>query len=66
MEHPYERKFSSSVKPQDSPKQRPRRRRSVIGTLLMAVGALTVLILLLRHVIIPLLVFLPSVMGGGA
>jgi len=67
MEHQYERKFSAQEeKVQEAPRRRLRKRRSVAETLLMAVGAATILVLLLRHVIIPLLVFLPSVLGGGA
>lgn len=42
-----------------------RRRRSFLGTLFMLIGIAAVLILLARHVVVPILVLLPAWMGGA-
>lgn len=66
---PYQRKFRS-YHPEKPPERKPERRRhrrfSLIKTLLMLVGAITLLVLLMRHVIVPVLVMLPTWLGGAA
>lgn len=67
---PYQRKFRSYHHPEKLPEREPKRRRhrrfSLIKTLLMLVGAITLLVLLMRHVIVPVLVMLPTWLGGAA
>lgn len=62
---PYQRKFRSAAPvPQ---REMPRRKRfALMKTLLMLVGAATLLVLLMRHVIVPVLVLLPQWLGGAA
>lgn len=47
-------------------RQRRRKRRSLLSTVLMIIGALTLFVLLMRYAIVPLLVMLPQWMGGAA
>lgn len=69
---PYQRKFSSQPpRPAESdvpkrPRSRRRRRYPLWAVLLMLLGAGTLLVLLMRHVIVPVLVLLPGWLGGGA
>jgi len=46
-------------------RSRPRRRRSLLGTVFMLIGVAAMLVLLARYVVVPVLVMLPSWMGGG-
>ena len=68
---PYQRKFSSQPpRPAESDalkrhRSRRRRRYPLWAVLLMLLGAGTLLVLLMRHVIVPVLVLLPGWMGGG-
>lgn len=66
MNTPYQRKFRHpSVPQQEPPKRRPRRKRfSVLKAALMLVGAATLMVLLMRYAIVPLLVMLPQWLGG--
>lgn len=62
---PYQRKHRSQ--PKHRPERPHRRRRfSIIKTLLMLVGVATLLVVLMRYAIVPLLVVLPTWMGGAA
>ena len=69
---PYQRKFSSQPpRPAESdPPKKPRPRRKhrypLWAVLLMLLGAGTLLVLLMRHMIVPVLVLLPGWLGGGA
>ena len=69
---PYQRKFSSQPpRPAESdappmPHSRRKRRYPLWAVLLMLLGAGTLLVLLMRHVIVPVLVLLPGWLGGGA
>ena len=69
---PYQRKFSPQPpRPAESdvpkrPRSRRRRRYPLWAVLLMLLGAGTLLVLLMRHVIVPVLVLLPGWLGGGA
>ena len=47
-------------------RQQRRKRRSLLAALLMAIGAVTIFVLLMRYAIVPLLVLLPQWMGGAA
>lgn len=62
----YQQKFRHSSFPQqEPPARRPRRKRfSLLKTALMLIGAATVLVLLMRYAIVPLLVLLPQWQGG--
>lgn len=62
----YQRKFHYSSVPQQEPPQRHRQRNrfSLLKTVLMLIGAATVLVLLMRYAIVPLLVQLPQWLGG--
>lgn len=53
--------------PAGKPKKekKPRRRFSLIRTALMLIGLVTVLVVLARYVIVPVLVLLPQWMGGA-
>lgn len=53
--------------PAGKPKKekKPRRRFSFIRTALMLIGLATVLVVLARYVVIPVLVLLPQWMGGA-
>lgn len=70
MNNGYQRKFNT---PPQSPRQQPRirraekrpRRRSIWSMLLMLIGAATILVLLMRYAIVPLLVMLPAWLGGA-
>ena len=72
MNNNYQRKFRSQTyrsaavpePPRKAPK--PRRRRSLLDTILMIIGAVTVFVLLMRYAIVPLLVMLPQWLGGAA
>lgn len=70
MNNQYQRKFRSQTYRNDpapaKTRHRPRRRRLLFATLLMIVGAITLLVLLMRYAIIPLLVMLPQWLGGAA
>ena len=48
------------------PHSRRKRRYPLWAVLLMLLGAGTLLVLLMRHVIVPVLVLLPGWIGGGA
>lgn len=48
------------------PRQQRRKRRSLLATVLMIIGGITVLVLLMRYAIVPLLVMLPQWFGGAA
>ena len=69
---PYQRKYSTQPpRPAESdvpkrPRSRRRRRYPLWAVLLMLLGAGTLLVLLMRHVIVPVLVLLPGWIGGGA
>lgn len=74
MNNQYERKFRTQSYPTAVPQQqparrrraKPRRRHSLLSTILMIIGAITVLVLLMRYAIVPLLVMLPQWLGGAA
>lgn len=74
MNDHYERKFRTqsnqpavSQQPRHRRAQRkPRKRRSLLATVLMIIGAVTLFVLLMRYAIIPLLVMLPQWLGGAA
>lgn len=51
--------------PPRPPKKQKRSRFSLIRTLLMLIGLGTVLVVLARYVIVPVLVMLPGWLGGG-
>ncbi|MBR4081724.1 MAG: hypothetical protein IKK21_08085 [Clostridia bacterium] len=54
------------AQPQPPRKEKKKRRRfSLIKTLLMLIGLGTVLVVLARYVIVPVLVMLPAWLGGG-
>lgn len=65
--NPYQRKFRhSSPSQQEPPQRRPRRKRfSLLKTVFMLVGAVTLVVLLMRYAIVPLLVLLPQWLGGS-
>ena len=69
---PYQRKFSSQPPcPAESdapemPRPKRKRRYPLWAVLLMLLDAGTLLVLLMRHVIVPVLVLLPGWLGGGA
>ena len=52
--------------PARKPRQQRRKRRSLFATLLMIIGGVTLLVLLMRYAIVPLLVKLPQWFGGAA
>lgn len=56
------------VKPEQPVRRRQQRRKrhSLLAALLMAIGAVTIFVLLMRYAIVPLLVLLPQWMGGAA
>ncbi len=65
---PYQRRYRSRPpvqQPEKRPEKRQRRRFSLVKALLMLVGAATLLVLLMRYAIVPLLVALPSWLGGN-
>ena len=64
---PHRRMQHHMMPPPPPPKTAPRKRRrfSLIRTLLMLIGLGTVLVMLARYVIVPVLVMLPQWMGGG-
>ncbi len=73
MNNNYQRKFRSQTyrnaampEPPRHKAPKPRRRRSLFATVLMIVGAVTLLVLLMRYAIVPLLVMLPQWLGGAA
>ena len=75
MNNQYERKFRTQsyqpTVPQRAERHRraqvkPHRRRSLFSLILMGVGAVTLLVLLMRYAVIPLLVMLPQWLGGAA
>ena len=73
MNNNYQRRFRSqthqhTAAPEPSRRKapKPRRRRSFFSTALMIIGAITVLVLLMRYAIVPLLVLLPQWLGGAA
>lgn len=61
---PYQRRYRSRP-PVQQPEKRQRRRFPLVKALLMLVGAATLLVLLMRYAIVPLLVALPSWLGGN-
>lgn len=65
---PYQRKFRTYTPdtPPERRREKPRRRRfSLFKTLLMLLGAGCLLVLLMRYVIVPVLVYLPTWLGGA-
>ncbi len=73
MNNNYQRKFRSQTyrsaavpEPPRRKAPKPRRRRSLLATILMIIGAVTVFVLLMRYAIVPLLVMLPQWLGGAA
>lgn len=76
MNNQYERKFRTQSYPTAVPQQqparrrrakaKPRRSRSLLSIILMIIGAITVLVLLMRYAIVPLLVMLPQWLGGAS
>ncbi|MBE5802940.1 MAG: hypothetical protein E7316_00330 [Clostridiales bacterium] len=72
MNTQYKRRFRSkrhSPVQQEPRKRKPRDKRSrfsLLKTILMIIGLLTIFVLLMRYVIIPVLVMLPQWLGGAA
>ena len=70
MNQPYKRQFRTQQPVQPEPvrpvhRRRRRARRSLFATFLMIVGAATLIVLLMRYVIVPVLVMLPQWLGGA-
>lgn len=71
MNDQYQRKFRTQthqpMQQEPSRRRRPRRKhRSLLATILMIVGAVTLFVMLMRYAIVPLLVMLPHWLGGAA
>lgn len=69
MNNQYQRKFRAKqhqpiVAEPTRRHRQSRKKHSFFGTLLMIIGAGTLLVLLMRYVIVPILVMLPRWLGG--
>lgn len=57
---------SKTAQPSRHRRKERRKRRSLLSTVLMIIGTLTLFVLLMRYAIVPLLVLLPQWLGGAA